>query len=229
MDKKIFKNLIRFLAGIAVVALVWWIVKCQCVSLKALTPTAIRDYIQGFGRFAVVIYILAYTLNTISIVPPIAGLSLAAGLAFGKAWGALYLMIGAMLGTTCTFFISRFFGRSIVERFLKGKFKNLDDLFQRRGFMTVLFFRVVPIAPYEVLNYAGGLSKMRFRDYLLATFIGLIPGVTISAFFGGTLGEIKSFKDLFSAKFAIALLLLIIVIAVPTLYQYLKKKRKGTT
>ncbi len=121
MDKKIFKNLIRFSIGLAVVTLIWWIVRCQCINLKALTPASIRDYIQGFGRFSVIIYIIAYALNTISIVPPIAVLSLAAGLIFGKIWGALYLMIGALLGTTCTFFISRFFGRHIAERLLKGK------------------------------------------------------------------------------------------------------------
>jgi len=225
MDKKISKNLIKLLLGLAAVISIWWIVRCQCVNLESLTPASIRDYIQGFGRFSVVIYILAYTLNTISIIPPIAALSLAAGLVFGKAWGALYLMIGAMLGTSCTFLISRLFGRGIVERLLKGRFKNLDDLLERRGFMTVLFFRVIPIIPYEALNYAGGLSRMPFRDYFFATLIGLIPGVMISAFFGGALGEVKGLKDLLSFKFVIALFALLVIILIPVTYQYFKRKK----
>ncbi|MCQ9208758.1 MAG: TVP38/TMEM64 family protein [Omnitrophica bacterium] len=226
MDKKIFKNLIKLFIGILVIAAIWWIVSCQCVNLKVLTPAALRDYIQGFGKLAPIIYILAYSLNTISVLPPIAGLSLAAGLAFGSLWGAIYLMIAALIGTSCTFFISRFFGRGFVERLLKGRFKNLDDLLKRRGFITVLFFRVVPLVPYEVLNYAGGLSKMRFRDYFFASFLGLIPGVIIASFFGGSLGEVRGLQDLFSLKFILASLALVLIIAVPFLYQYIKNRFK---
>ena len=226
MDKKIFKNVIKLLIGISTVIGIWWLVKCQCVNLRAIAPAAIRDYIQGFGRLAAVVYIVAYALNTISLIPPIAALSLTAGLAFGKLWGAVYLMIGAMLGTSSTFFISRFFGRGLVERLLKGKFKQLDDLLEKKGFATILFFRIVPIMPYEVLNYAGGLSKMKFRDYFFATLLGLIPGVIIAAFFGGTLGEVKSIKDLLSPQFMAASAALILVIAIPIIYKYIKE-RKG--
>jgi len=225
MDKKILKNLIKLIIGVFVVSVIWYFVKCQCINFAALTPAAIRDYIQSFGQFAVTIYIAAYTLNTISIVPPIAILSLTAGLAFGKVWGAVYLMTGAMLGTTATFFISRIFGRGLVERFLKGKFKALDDGLAKKGFLTVLFFRIVPILPYEVLNYVCGLSKMKFKDYFLATFLGLIPGVIISAFFGGTIGNIKSLKDLFSIELVIALGLLGLLIIIPVIYQYIKRKK----
>ena len=201
---------------------IWYLVKCQCLNLKALTPAAIRDYIQSFGNYAAIAYMAAYTLNTISIFPPIAPLSLTAGLAFDAAWGALYLMIAAMIGTSCTFFISRFFGRALAEKALKGKFKDLDEKLERNGFMTILFFRVVPLVPYEVLNYASGLSKIKFKDYSLATFLGLIPGVVIAAFFGGSLGEISSLKDILTPKFLIAVGLMIGILAAPAAYQVIK-------
>ena len=184
-----------------------------------------RDYIQGFGNIAAVVYVLAYALNTISIFPPIAALSLTAGLAFGPAWGSVYLMVGALIGTSSTFLISRFFARGVAEKLFKGKFKNLDDMSERKGFMTILFFRVVPIVPYEVLNYAGGISKIRFKDYFFATLLGLIPGIIVASFFGGTLGEVKSLKDLFSPKFALALVALVLIILIPVLYQYIKRRR----
>lgn len=220
-----YKNLvIRLLIGLAVIAGVWWIVKCQCINLSSLTPAALRDFIQSFDSLAVIVYILAYALNTISIMPPIAALSLTAGLAFGEVWGAVYLMTGALLGTSATFMISRYFGRSLVDRMLKGKFKTLDDKLEKNGFMTILFFRVVPLVPYEILNYAGGLSRIKFKDYFLATLLGLIPGVVISAFFGGSLGDIKSFKDVFAPKFLIAIGLMVLIIAVPAIYQLIRKK-----
>jgi uncharacterized membrane protein YdjX (TVP38/TMEM64 family) len=229
MDKKILKNLIRLSLGILVVLGIWWIVKCQCLNIKNITPAAIRDYIQGFGSLAAVVYIVAYVLNTISVMPPIAALSLTAGLVFGSVWGAIYLMIGAMIGTSCTFFISRFFGRRLIEKFIKGRFKNFDEVLEKKGFLAVLFFRVVPVIPYEVLNYLGGFSKMRFKHYFFATFLGLIPGVIIATFFGDALGGIKSVKDLFSIKFAIALGALILIILVPIIYQYVKRKKGGVS
>jgi len=224
VDKKIIKNIVRVLVGLLVVLGIWWLLRRQGVNLKALTPAALRDYIQGFGRWAAVVYVLAYALNTVSIVPPIAVLSLTAGLAFGKILGAILLMTGAMIGTSSTFFISRFFGRAFAGKIMQGKFKNLDNLLEKKGFVTIFFFRVIPLVPYEVLNYAGGLSKIKFRDYFFATFLGIIPGVVISAFFGGALGEVKGLKDLFSFKFILALIALILIIAAPVIYKRLKKK-----
>jgi len=227
VDQKILKNLIKLFVGVLVVLAVWWIVKCQCINLKALTPASLRDYIQGFGNTAAIVYVLAYALNTISILPPIAALSLTAGLAFGPVWGSIYLMAGALIGTSSTFIISRFFARGFVEKISKGRFKNLDERLERRGFVTVLFFRIVPLVPYEALNYISGLSKIKFRDYFFATLLGLIPGIIVASFFGGSLGEVKSFRDLLSPKFIAALSALILIILIPVVYQHLKKKREG--
>lgn len=228
--KKNYKGIvIKLLIGIVLVAGVWWMVKCQCVNLKSITPAALRDFIQSFGKLAVLAYIVVYALNTISIMPPIAALSLTAGLAFGAVRGAFYLMLGAMIGTTATFMISRYFGRALMEKMLKGKFKDLDVKLANNGFMTILFFRVIPLVPYEVLNYVGGLSRIKFKDYFFATFLGLIPGVIVSAFFSGSLGEIKSIHDIFALKFMVAIGLMVLIIAVPAIYQIAKKRiKKGT-
>ncbi|MFC1631438.1 TVP38/TMEM64 family protein [Candidatus Omnitrophota bacterium] len=227
MQNKISKLILKLLLGLAVVLGVWWLVRCQCVNLSALTPAALKGYIQSFGKFASPIYIIAYALNTISIVPPIAPLSLTAGLAFGAIWGAVYLMIAAMIGTSATFFISRFFGRALVDRIFKGKFKNLDEKLEQNGFLTILFFRVVPLVPYEVLNYASGLSKIKFRDYFFATLLGLIPGVVVAAFFGGSLGEINSVRDILTPRFLTAIGLMALILAVPAIYQIIKRRRNG--
>jgi len=84
---------IKLLIGVVLVAGAWWLVKCQCVNLKSLTPAALRDFIQSFGKLAVLAYIIAYVLNTVSIMPPIAALSLTAGLVFGAVWGAIRFLL----------------------------------------------------------------------------------------------------------------------------------------
>lgn len=153
----------------------------------SFTPEAIRGWIGQFGALGPVIYALLYALNTVTLLPPIGILSLTAGLAFGPAVGCAAIMAGAMLGTTATFFISRRLGRSFVDRWLKGKFKSLDERLGRRGFQTVFFFRMVPIVPYEPLNYLSGLSKITVREYAAATCLGLIPGAAAAAFLGDAL------------------------------------------
>ncbi|UCD15454.1 MAG: TVP38/TMEM64 family protein [Candidatus Omnitrophota bacterium] len=217
--------LLKLILGLLIIAGIWWLVKCQCVNLESLTPASIRDYIQSFGNLAALVYVIAYTLNTISVFPPIAALSLTAGLAFGALWGAVLLMLSAMLGTSATFIISRLFGRQLIEKMLRGKFRRLDEKLEKNGFMTVLFFRVVPLIPYEVLNYVSGLSKIKFRDYFFATLLGLIPGVVIAAFFGGSLGQIRIFRDIFAPKFLVAGSLMVLILAVPFIYQHMKKKK----
>lgn len=215
--------ILKLVIAVLLVFGAWWLVKCQCINLTAFTPAALRDFIRSFGRLAVLVYIIAYILNTISIMPPIAILSLTAGLAFGSVMGALYLMIGAMIGTSATFVLSRYFGRSLMENILKGRFKDFDEKLAKNGFITILFFRVIPLMPYEVLNYATGLSGIKFKDYFLATLIGLIPGVVIAAFFGGSLGEIKEFKDIFVPKFLTAMALMVLIVTVPGIYRMMRK------
>ena len=182
MSKNIKTSFVKLMIGFVVVGVIWYFVQCKCIDFKLITPTSIRDYIQSFGQLSVVAYLVAYVLNTISVFPPIAPLSLAAGFAFGSVWGAALLMVAALIGTSLTFIISRFFGRKFIEKMLKGKFKDLDEKLEKNGFLTVLFFRVIPLIPYEVLNYACGLSKIKFKDYFFATFLGLIPGVIVAAF-----------------------------------------------
>ncbi len=222
MEKNGKNAAIRTILGLLIIFGVWYIVKYQCLNLKALTPAAIKDYIESFGNYAAVVYIAAYVFNTISISPPIEPLSVTAGVTFGPIFGAVYLMTASMIATTCVFFISRFFGRATAEKILKGKFRSLGEKLERNGFMTVLFFRIVHIVPYGLLNYAIGLTRIRFREFFFATFFGLIPQVAIAAFFGGSLGEIKTLQDMLAPKFLIPVGLMVVILAVPVVYHIIK-------
>jgi len=202
-------------------------VRSQFDNFKQFTPDAIRDLLETFGKKAAVVYILAYALNTILPFPPLAILSLTAGLAFGKLWGAVYLMTGAILGASTAFFLSRVLAKNIVEKALKGKLKDFDDSMETKGFVTILFFRLIPIIPHEVLNYASGLTKISFRDYFFATLIGIIPGIMISAYFGGELGKVDSIRDLISFKFIITAIVIIAITLTPVIYKFLSRKNRN--
>jgi len=221
------KNIPKVLIGIIILIILWWIVKSQFNNFRHFTPDSIRDFLEIFGKKAAIVYILAYAINTILPFPPLAILSLTAGLAFGKLWGAVYLMTGAMLGASVAFFLSRSLAKDIIEKVLKGKIKDLDEEMKTKGFVTVLFFRLIPIIPHEVLNYASGLTKISFRDYFFATLIGIIPGVMISAYFGGELDKVDSIRDLISFKFIITTVVIIAVILTPVIYKFLSRKKKS--
>ena len=133
-------------------------------------------------------------------------------------------MVGMLFGTSCTFFLSRLFGRAAMEKALKGRWKDVDDMLQRGGFFAVLFLRVIPLIPHEVLNYACGLSKIKFRDYIVATFLGSIPSVAIWAFFGSELDDIKRVRDIFSLKYLIAVTVLGVIVVVSVVYRYVRTR-----
>ncbi len=194
----------------------------QCFDLKMFTPENIRHTILGFGSWAIVVYVLLYALNTVSLIPPIGIMSLTAGFVFGPLLGTAALMLGAFLGTSATFFISRYFGARFVDRLVKGKAKDFRDKLDRNGFKVILFIRLVPILPWEVVNYASGLSRISYRDYIWGTLLGIFPAVVIQTFFADRLSRF----DITDPTLLIAVGAFVLLGAVPALY--LKRKKRGT-
>ena len=185
----------------------------------SLNPEVLRIWISKFGTIAPFVYILLYALNTVILVPPIGLLSATAGLAFGPLGGFLAIMAGGMIGTAATFFISRRMGRDFIQARLKGRFKALDEKLETKAVATIFFLRVVYF-PYEVLNYTAGLSKIRFRDYWLGTFLGLLPGAAVAAFFGSSLTDIRTNPK----GLVIAVVAFVVMIGAPAVYLKLRRK-----
>ena len=191
-----------------------------CFHLRPWNPAVIKHYILNFGPWALTVYIALYALNTVSLLPPIAALSLAAGYIFGTLWGTIAMMVGAFFGTTVTFYISRVFGRKIVEPLIKGRVKDFEEKVNQNGFMAILFIRLIPIIPWEIMNYAAGLTRISYKDYILATLIGIIPSVVIQTSFTESLTHF----DIHDIKVLIPIGGFILLISLPVLYVFLRKK-----
>ena len=125
---------------------------------------------------------------------------------FGAYWGFVYVWFGAMLGAGASFYIGRTLGREFAASLIGNRLKKYDDAIERNGFATVLYLRLVYF-PFTPMNFGMGLTKVRFRDYILGTGLGIIVGTFIFTFFIGTLkavwssgnwGELISFKVFFS-------------------------------
>ena len=191
------------------------------VGVSRLTPESIRNIVVSFGWWGPVMYVFMYSIRPLLLFPAII-LTLAGGLAFGPWWGTLYVVVGGVIGACLCFVIARLLGRKKMQKYL-SKFSHLQ-LFESKmaanGFRTMLFMRIVPIFPYDPVSYLAGLSKIRFRDYVSATTLGMIPG----AFAYNVLGY--SLLDIFSSTFLFGIALVALVFFTPLAYHLLNKNRR---
>ena len=140
-------------------------------------------------------------------------LALVGGLLFGLWYGSLYTFLGAVINCTLMFFLSRYVGREAVASLLE---KKLSPLWQQRlksldhtgGFLLLIILRLIPAVPYNLINYAFGLTAMPFRTYLLASAIGIIPGTLAFINIGDKALDVGS-PDFWIALGLLLLLLLI--------------------
>ena len=177
--RKFFIGLVFLLCVVGAVIFFVMIHQKYCLSCLVENGESVRHYIESFGSLAIVVYVLLYALNTVILVPPIAFMSLSAGVIFGAVWGMIALSLGAFLGTTITFMISRFMGGRYVDRFVKGRAERFNERLAKSGFVVLLPMRLIGFPPYEFVNYACGLSKITYKDYISATMLGMMPAIVI--------------------------------------------------
>lgn len=177
-------------------------------------PSKLKVYINSFGKLGPIIYVVMFTLIPLTLFPD-SILAVSGGMAFGTLYGTLYTIIGAIFGATLSFYIARLLGRCIVEKIIGKKAKYFEDGVENRGFILILILRLIPLVPFDVISYGAGLSRIKFKDFFLATLIGIIPGVVVFNNFGD-----KCFK-INSSQFLIAVILLLMLFAIS---YFMKKK-----
>lgn len=157
--------------------------------LAALIP-AFTAWVDGLGRWGPVAFIAGYALATVAFVPG-SLLTLAAGAIFGLGRGTALVLVAATLGASAAFLISRYLARGLVERRLAGneRFAAIDRAIGTEGRRMVLLLRLSPVFPFNLLNYALGLTRVRFVDYLVAS-IGMLPGTLLYVYYGKVAGDL---------------------------------------
>lgn len=222
MKSKINKSIIgRIVILFAIIAAIVAIFQFTPLSVSDFTPEKIKNFIIEFGIWGPVVFILLYAMRAVVLVIPVGVMSLAGGLAYGKWYGTLYILIGATLGACLSFLVARNLGRKFIERFSwlhKGRIKSFDDSAEKHGFRLILFIRLIPLFQYDAVNFGAGLSKMKFRDFALGSFIGMAPGGFINAMLGNSL------ENIVSVQFFVALGLFILLMFVPAIYKKFKSK-----
>jgi uncharacterized membrane protein YdjX (TVP38/TMEM64 family) len=143
---------------------------------------------QGSG--GTLLFVLGYILAAVALVPG-SLLTIAGGAIFGLVKGTVLVFVAATLGATAAFLVSRYLARSAVERRLAGdkRLAEIDRAIGREGRKIVFLLRLSPVFPYNLLNYALGLTRVRFRDYLLAS-LGMLPATVLYVYYGQIIGDL---------------------------------------
>jgi uncharacterized membrane protein YdjX (TVP38/TMEM64 family) len=146
--------------------------------------------IERLGFWGPAVFAAVYALATVAFVPG-ALLTLAAGAVFGLAVGVAVVLAGATAGASLAFLIARYAARGAVERLLKGntRFAAIDRAVGRDGRRITFLLRLSPLFPFNLLNYALGLTTVRFADFLVAS-VGMLPGTLLYVYSGKVAGEV---------------------------------------
>lgn len=136
-------------------------------------PSFIRDRVSSAGPWGIALFVVLYAV--LSATPfPASTLTIASGLLFGLAVGATVVVFAATMGAYLGYWGARALGRGQVARTEWDKLRRLDAMLGRRGLLSVLLVRLVPL-PFSLVNYAAGVSAVGQRDYVVGTMIGIVP------------------------------------------------------
>lgn len=182
-----WKKVLYAVGALAALAALWWLGRQGGQYVPAFA-----QWVDGLGIWGPLVFIAGYLVATVAFIPG-SILTLAAGAIFGLAEGTLYVLIGASAGACAAFLVSRYVARSAVERRLEDnpRFAAIDRAVGREGLKIVFLMRLSPIFPFNLLNYALGLTRVRFLHYAIAC-LGMLPGTFLYVYYGKLLGDVAA-------------------------------------
>lgn len=185
---------------------------------------ALQVWVEGAGAAGPILFMGLYAVATVLFLPG-AVITLAGGALFGPLWGTLWNLTGATVGAALAFLIARYLGADWVARRAGPRMQRLNDGVAAEGWGFVAFVRLVPLFPFNLLNYALGLTRISFLTYLLATWVFMLPGAFAYTWLGHAGREALSGDDGLVRNATIALSLLAAVALLPRLVRKLRANR----
>lgn len=150
-------------------------------------------WIRSLGSLGVAVYAIVYMLSPVVMFPG-SLLTLAAGFLYGPLWGTLLVSPASVVGSTLAFLLGRTVARERVKRRIESnaRFSAIDAAVETTGLKVVFLLRLSPIFPFTLLNYALGLTRVRLRDYILGSFLGMLPGTFLYVYLGSSVANIAA-------------------------------------
>lgn len=151
------------------------------------------QWIQGLGLWGLALFVLLYVAAAVLLLPAVL-LTLGAGAVFGVAQGWLIVTVAATLAATVAFLVGRYAARGWVAKRIEGHptFSAIDEAVGREGWKIVALTRLSPAFPFNLLNYAYGVTRVSLRHYVLASSFGMMPGTLMYVYLGSLAGDLAT-------------------------------------
>ncbi|MFB3141567.1 MAG: TVP38/TMEM64 family protein [Acidobacteriota bacterium] len=177
---------------LALLAVAFLLVFLYFLDVQELFQVALA-WISDLGPWGPVFFIVFYILATVLFLPGLIP-TMAAGVLFGVIRGTLLVSISSISGATLAFLIGRYLAREWVAAMIRGnqKFEAIDAAVAEEGWKIVGLTRLSPVFPFNLLNYAFGLTQVSLKDYFLASWIGMLPGTVMYVYIGSLAGNLAS-------------------------------------
>ncbi|WP_446898357.1 TVP38/TMEM64 family protein [Clostridium sp. LBM24168] len=176
--------------------------------LRHIRINSFINYIKSYGNLSALIFIIIYVFKPVLFIVPSSIMSIIAGSIYGPYIATVLSMVGCFGSATVAFSLAKFFGKSFVDKILRGKALELDNNIEKYGFRIMTVMRLSFVFPFDGLSYAAGLTRMKYSDFILGTLVGILPEMITYSFMGTNI--IKPF----SVKFFIPILFLAAVVII---------------
>lgn len=218
-DRKQLLRIIGLILLVAIIGVTLW-------QGKSVDAEAITQRIEDFGPFAWLVFMLLYAVGTVFFFPG-SVLTLAGGALFGPVLGTFLNLTSATIGAALAFLVARYLASEWVEEKTGGRLKQLKAGVEKEGWRFVAFVRLVPLFPFNLLNYALGLTRIRFSHYLLATYICMLPGAIAYTYLGYAGREAIGGGEEIIQKALLALALLAAVAFLPRIISHFRNRHSS--
>jgi uncharacterized membrane protein YdjX (TVP38/TMEM64 family) len=193
---------------------------------ESFNAEALQTWVKNAGPVGSLLFMLIYALGTVFFLPG-SVMTLAGGALFGPVWGTFYNLTGATLGATFAFLVARYLASDWVEEKTGGRLKQLKEGVEGEGWRFVAFVRLVPLFPFNLLNYALGLTRIKLSHYIIASYLFMLPGAIAYTYLGYAGREAVAGGGGWIQKGLIALALLAIVAFIPRLVGRLRQSGRA--
>ena len=193
------------------------------INRESFNDDNITNFLENYGFFAPLIFILIYSIATVLFLPGLI-LTILSGALFGPFLGTVYAISGATIGATLAFLNARYLLYGKIEKMIEGgKLEYIKKSVEEEGWRFVAFTRLVPLFPFNLLNYSFGLTKIKLSEYIWSSFLFMLPGTFAYVYLGHTSSEIVT-----GGENLIQTILIFIAIFTTITYlpRYIKKIRK---
>lgn len=204
--KRLFKY-ITIIIGLIAIIYIYKISKLH-FCFGRVNIRSLKRFIGSYGKYSAIVLLIIYAVKPFVMLFPTWVLGVVSGVLYGWFWGYIISLLGCFVSATVGYYVARFLGKDFVHKITKGKLDKFDKVLEKDGFKILFLMRLPVIFPYDALSLACGLTSIRYRDFILASVLGVMPEMFAYNYFGNSFNT-RHYKSLLIPITIIIILLVI--------------------